>query len=162
MGARPRRRTRTSSRGSRVDSRWWYWIAATPAVFVFWLVAVAWVAVAVSLGPLGGPDPVGRAGSVSLVAFGGPFLVLVAVFPFAVFADATAVLRADVEWAVGRTGVTVGAAIGPLATVAAWAVDLLGDGAFDWLGWAVALGFVLTVPVAGWYLYRRHEHLGVP
>ena len=133
-----------------------------PAAFVFWLLAVAWVALAVGLGPLGGGDPVGRAAGVSLVVFVAPFLVLEAVFPLAVHADAAAVSAAAVGWRPARARLTAAAAVGPAVTVTGALVDLLADGGFDRLGWAIALGFVLTVPVAAVYLYRRHEALGQP
>jgi hypothetical protein len=145
----------------RVDTRWWYWVAAVPAVFAFWVVAVAWVTVAVSLGPLADPRPVAQAAEISLVAFGGPFLALTGVFPFAVYADASAVLEADVEWRPARTPLTGAAAVGPLVAAGAVAVGLaMGDAALAPL-WATVLGFLLTVPVAAYYLYERHENLGV-
>ena len=137
-------------------------MAAVPAVFAFWAVAVAWVTVAVALGPLADPRPVLQAAEISMVAFVGPFLVLVAVFPFAVFADASAVVDADVGWRPPRVALSGAAAVGPLLAAAAALVDWVTDGSLDVPGWAVVLGFLLVVPVAAYYLYRRHEHLGVP
>lgn len=161
-----RRRTQRGSPRDRaaapVDSRWWYWIGAVPAAFGFWLLAVAWVAVAVGLGPLGGGNPLGRAAGVSLVVFLAPFLVLEAVFPFAVHADAAAIAAAAVDWRPARPWLTAAAAVGPAVTAVGIVVDLLENGGFDWLGWAIVAGFVLTVPVAVGYLYRRHEALGQP
>lgn len=147
---------------SVVDSRWWYWIAAVPATFALWSVAVTWVGIAVGIGPLADPNPVRQAAEISLIAFGPPFLALVAVFPFAVFADASAIMAVDAEWRPPRTLFSAGAAVGPVATVAVLALDLLGDGDFDVLGWAILAGFLLTVPVAAYYLLARHRRVGIP
>ena len=157
-----RRAVRRRWSGRAVDSRWWYWVAAVPAVFAFWLVAVAWVTVAVALGPLADANPLAQAAEISMVAFVGPFLVLTIVFPFAVYADATAVIDAAVGWRPPRAAVTGAAAVGPFVAVGGGLLDLLADGTFDVPGWAVVLGFLLAVPVAGYYLLRRHEELGVP
>lgn len=146
----------------RVDSRWWYWVAAVPAVFAFWVVAVAWVTVAVGIGPLSDPSPVAQAAEISLVAFGVPFVALTAAFPFAVYADATAILDADVDWRPARAPLTATAAVGPLVAVVALLFGLTTDGAVLLPLWAVVIGFLLTVPVAAVYLYRRHHRLGVP
>jgi hypothetical protein len=137
-------------------------VAAVPAVFVFWTVAVAWVTVAVTLGPLAGPRPVVQAAEVSMVAFVGPFLVLTAVFPFAVLADASAVTEADVDWRPPRAALTAAASVGPLLAAAGGTLDWASDGSLDVPGWAVLAGFLLALPVAAYYLYRRHDHLGVP
>jgi len=146
----------------RVDTRWWYWVAAVPAIFAFWVVAVAWVAVAVSLGPLAGPRPLAQAAEISLVAFGGPFLALTAVFPFAVYADASAILDADVDWRPPRVLLSAAAAVGPLVSALAVLYGLVADAAGLAPIWAIVLGFLLTVPVAAYYLHGRHDHLGVP
>jgi len=146
----------------RVDTRWWYWVAAVPAAFAFWLVAVAWVTVAVALGPLAGPSPVAQAAEISLVAFGAPFLALTAVFPFAVFEDASAICEADVGWRPPRVPLTGAAAVGPLVSAAAVLYGLLGTSSVLAPVWAILLGFLLTVPVAAYYLYHRHDRLGVP
>ena len=161
-GRSPRRALRRTLAGGSVDSRWWYWVAAVPAVFAFWLVAVAWVAIAVLLGPLAGPRPILQAAEISMVAFVGPFLLLTAVFPFAVYADAGAVAAADVDWRPPRLALTAAAAVGPLLAAAAGAADVLGDGSLDVPGWAVVVGFLLAVPVAVYYLRERHDELGVP
>lgn len=161
-GRSPRRAVRLRLAGGNVDSRWWYWVAAVPAVFAFWAVAVVWVTVAVAIGPLADANPVVQAAEISMVAFVGPFLVLVGVFPFAVHSDASAILAADVEWQPSRATLTGAATVGPLLAAAAAAFDWLGDGSLDVPGWAVLGGFLLAVPAATYYLYQRHEHLGVP
>ncbi|RBI63108.1 hypothetical protein DMJ13_00685 [halophilic archaeon] len=147
--------------GDRVGSRWWYWIAAIPTVFAFWLVTVAWVALAISLepglldGPGFGDDPISNAAVISLVAVGVPFVALTAIFPLAVFQDSHAIDRAAVEWEppggsyalLALGGWLVGGAVGVIL------VDL---------SMAIIAGFAASVPFAVYYLERRHEHLGVP
>jgi hypothetical protein len=145
--------------GDRVQSRWWYWIAAVPVVFVFWLVTVAWVTFAILLEPTvlssTGDSPVVHAASVSLVAVGIPFAVLTVMFPFAVFQDTQAVLRAEPGWEPpsGNYALT-----GLLGLVGAVVSGLLTRS----LSIAVITGFVLSVPFALYYLRERHDNLGVP
>lgn len=148
--------------GSGVDSRWWYWVAAVPLTFGLWAVAVGWVAVAVAAGPFDGGGPLRQAVEVSMIAFGVPVLALIAVFPFAVYADAGAIRGAEVEWRPPRAALAVAAAVGPSLAAGRVFVDLVSDGALDGPGWAVGAGFLVCVPVAGYYLYRRHVRLGVP
>ncbi|WP_458188842.1 hypothetical protein [Haladaptatus sp. NG-WS-4] len=149
--------------GDRVNSRWWYWIAAVPTVFVFWLVTVAWVAFAISMEP--GLFGIGddsravrlfvalpRAATVSLVAVGVPFVVLTALFPFAVFQDTQAISRAEAGWEPS----------GNYALVALLGVVALAGLALSDLSLAVIVGFVLSVPFSLYYLWLRHDRLGVP
>src|SRR6056297_3214257 len=146
--------------GDRVDSRWWYWIAAIPTVFGFWLVTVAWVAFAIWLEPgllntSGGDGPLVQAARISLVAVGVPIVVLVAIFPLAVFQDTHAIDTAAVEWA--PPGSTYA-----LLALGGWLVGggvglLLVD-----LSMGIIAGFAASVPFALYYLQQRHERLGVP
>ncbi|WP_227352934.1 hypothetical protein [Haladaptatus salinisoli] len=149
--------------GDRVNSRWWYWIAAVPTVFAFWLVTVAWVAFAISVDPglvgESGPPFVVRlflalpqATLVSLVAVGIPFVVLTALFPFAVFQDTQAINRAELDWEPS----------GNYALVALVGLVALAGLALTDLSLAVIVGFVLSVPFSLYYLRKRHEHVGVP
>jgi hypothetical protein len=130
-----------------IDSRWWYWIAAVPVLF------------GVSLG-LGGAavvlflfgvalDVAGFAGVASLGGFvlfwlGTLFLgfvgLLVAVlFPIATYVDARAIEEAGLEWRPDPVLYGLAAAAAVLAT-----------------------NFVLSVPLALYYLYRRHGAVGTP
>jgi len=134
-----------------VDSRWWYWIAAYPVVSLLLFPVLAIVAFAtfstafvVGSGMEPGPGP-GMGFAFVGVAFGflvfALFLLSLVVFlllPAALYMDARAVARAGLDWTP------------------------------DPLVYAVAglLQFVVT-PVVGlvvalYYLYRRHEHVGVP
>ncbi|GKZ14825.1 hypothetical protein BG842_26375 [Haladaptatus sp. W1] len=145
--------------GDRVQSRWWYWIAAVPVVFVFWVVTVAWVAFAISLEPNILPStydsPIVHAALVSLVAVGIPFAVLIAVFPFAVFQDTQAIHRAEQGWEPPSGNYALTGLLGLAAAVVVWL--LTSD-----ISSAVIAGFVLSVPFALYYLRERHDNLGVP
>lgn len=148
--------------GSHVASRWWYWVAAIPAAFALWTVAVAWVTVALLLGPLGVGQPVPRAVEVSLVVFTAPFLALVAMAPVAILADTAAIRAAAVDWSPAPEHFAGPAAIAPLVTAAGLLLDWTRDGSLDGPHWAVLAGFLLAIPAAAFYLARRHDHLGVP
>ncbi|WP_327050677.1 hypothetical protein [Halomicrococcus gelatinilyticus] len=144
--------------GDRVDSRWWYWIAAIPAVFGFWLVTVAWVALAIWLEPglldtAGGDGPLAQAARISLVAVGVPLVVLTAIFPFAVFQDTQAIDRAGVEWEPPSGTYAAVALVGLLVLAVAGVSDI---------SIGVISGFAVSVPFALYYLQQRHERLGVP
>ncbi|WP_227375172.1 hypothetical protein [Haladaptatus halobius] len=142
--------------GDRVNSRWWYWIAAVPTVFAFWLVTVAWVAFAIWLEPnlLYGPsNPLVHSALVSLAAMGIPFAVLIAIFPLAVFQDTVAINRAEAGWEPSSRNYALVALLGLVA---------LAGLAFADLSLAVIVGFVLSVPFSLYYLRERHEHVGVP
>lgn len=145
--------------GDRVRSRWWYWIAAVPVVFVFWLVTVAWVTFAILLEPsllsFTSDSPVVHAVSVSLVAVGIPFAVLTVVFPFAVFQDTQAIHRAESGWEPPSGNYSL---LGLLGLVAAVTVGIL----MQSFSIAVITGLVLSVPFALFYLRERHDNLGVP
>jgi hypothetical protein len=122
-----------------VDSRWWYWIAAVPVFFVlsvaFAVVFVATVFLGLFLGE--GVAMVVLFGLAGLFALAG--LVLSILFPLAVYVDAQAVSRADVDW--NPDPVLYGL------------VALAG---------VVVTAFVVSVPLALYYLYRRHGAVGVP
>lgn len=82
------------------DSRWWYWIAALPAVVVLWTATSLWVVLGVTL-EFGGGDPVGGAGSLVLlpaVALGLPAVVVFLVLPVALWRDGEATLSAGAGW----------------------------------------------------------------
>lgn len=132
-----------------VDSKWWYWIAAVPVValvgtvfgvlfgllgFVGFLFGVGFDAGALSLVPF-----VAVALAVVLVALVGGVLTLV--FPVAMYVDARAIneAAADYEWRPDPALYGLVALAGALTTT-----------------------FVVTVPLALYYLYRRHETVGTP
>ena len=125
-----------------IESRWWYWIAAVPVYFAVSLV-LGGLAFAVVF--LGFWVDVGVAVSgvflFALVAFflALPGLVLSVLFPLAVYVDARAVSEAEVGWNPDPALYGLVALAGVLATA-----------------------FTVSVPMALYYLYRRHEAIGVP
>lgn len=136
-----------------VDSRWWYWIAAYPlAVLLFVpLVVVAallfvmpFVVVGPDMGPGAGPGPgvamavIGLVMALLVVAVLVLTFVLLVMFPIALYMDARAVGDADVGWS----------------------PDPLLYGLLGLLQLVVTP--IIGLVVAVYYLYRRHEHVGVP
>ncbi|WP_327050676.1 hypothetical protein [Halomicrococcus gelatinilyticus] len=128
-----------------VDSRWWYVVAATPVVFVVTWVFGIWFVAGLFLGVGFGFVEPGVVAPLAVVAilFGMLVGLLVTVmlflFPIAIYLDAEAVTRADVDWNPDSVLYGLAAAVS-----------------------AVATGFSLSVPVALYYLWQRHEHVGVP
>lgn len=147
---------------SPVDSRWWYWVAAVPVAFGFWVLSAAWVAVGTALDPaLGDGTGFGGALGVALVAFGVPLLVLLLVFPASVLFDVRAV-RDQSEWQPSAGRFAGAAAIGTVAAlllVAAVVLDLVDETTGSVA--AVTVGYLLATPVALWYLRERRDEVGL-
>jgi hypothetical protein len=130
-----------------VDSNWWYGVAAVPVYFLVTFVGGAVAAVVflfagfLDVAGLGG---LASASTFVLVAgaaalFGLVGVVVAVVFPVALYVDARAVEDIGGEWTPDPV------LWGLLAVVA-----------------VVVTNFVLSVPLAVYYLYRRHEAVGVP
>lgn len=81
--------------------RWWYWVAAVPAVAAVWLVSFVWLAIAATAefgaGGIGG-DTVGTAFWLSLIVAGAPLAVVLLLLPVAVVKDARALADAGAPW----------------------------------------------------------------
>lgn len=132
-----------------VDSRWWYWIVAYPVVALLIIPAIL-VLGGVALAPFFAisPDPQPAVGVVvGLLGIAIALLLLVTllaslavfvVFPVALYMDARVVSKADYEW---KPDPVVYGLLGVLQFVVTPLIGLL---------------------VALYYLFRRHEHLGVP
>lgn len=133
----------------RVDSRWWYWIAAYPIVgllfipFIFLLIIFLGIPV-VALGETVG-DPAAPLAFVlilfAIVLGFSFFMIALAVFvmlPVALYFDAQAVAEANLEW---EPDPFVYAIIGALQFFVTPLIGLI---------------------VAVYYLYRRHTDVGVP
>ncbi|WP_224270544.1 hypothetical protein [Haloprofundus salinisoli] len=130
-----------------VESNWWYWIAAVPALLV---VSLGFGVSAFFLALLGvGLDIAGFMGLAS-AGFGLLFflvasllalasLVVAVLFPVAIYVDARAVEVADLGWNPDPVLYFLGAVFAVVAT-----------------------NFVLSVPLSVYYLYKRHEAIGRP
>jgi heme/copper-type cytochrome/quinol oxidase subunit 2 len=156
-----RREPRVLPGDSPVDSRWWYWVAAVPVAFAFWLASAAWVAVGTALDP-GLAAGVGfeSALGLALVAMGVPLLVLLVVFPAAVHFDARAVAEQS-AWRPNRSLAALALVAPLLAAAAVAAVVLDAVAAVPGSVAAVTLGYLAATPVAGYYLYRRRARVGL-
>ncbi|MFC3477724.1 hypothetical protein [Halobacterium litoreum] len=82
----------------RVDSRWWYWVAAVPVVTAFWLVSALWVAAVVLLVPEAAATSMNAVVSIPAVALGVPAVVVFLLLPLALLQDSRAVERAGGDW----------------------------------------------------------------
>lgn len=132
-----------------VDSNWWYWIAAVPVYFLLVLglgVGAAFLflfAFALDVAGLAGLGSVvvTLVATVAFVGLGLVGLVVAVMFPVATYVDARAVERAELggDW-------NPDPALYALLALAA----------------VLVTNFVLSVPFAVYYLYRRHQHLGRP
>jgi uncharacterized protein YacL len=145
-----------TGRARRRRSHHWYWVAAIPAAFLLWLAALAWLAVASSWEAFGfGANVV----QLSLVALGVPFLFLTVYFPVAVYRDADYVNRTSGTWApqpmrqalIATFGLVVLLVVGVLSVLLNYPPSV-----------PVILGFLVSVPFAVYYLWKRREKVGVP
>lgn len=143
-------RVDTDDAPADVDSRWWYWVAAVPLYWVASSVlgfAFALVAFAVALTGAGVGHATGMPGlGVGFGALGvfGVALVFVALgmvlslaFPVAVYFDAEAVADARGDWQPDPA-------------------------LYGLVGLAGVIAQPLQVPLAVYYLYKRHESVGRP
>ncbi|MCG1004330.1 MULTISPECIES: hypothetical protein [Halobacterium] len=132
------------------NSKWWYWVAAVPLYYVVGTVLGFFLAIAVFAFTVTGMGTMEHAARMPMSAgfgFAGIFLVFVAlagvglllslVFPFAIYYDASAVADAPGSWNPDP--------------------ELYGI-----LGLAGLVAQPLQVPLAVYYLYKRHESVGVP
>lgn len=130
-----------------VESNWWYWVAAVPVYFLVALVGGVLAAIVfIFAGVL---DIVGLGGLASVstfILFGGVAtlfglfgVVIAIVFPIAIYVDARAIESAGKAWTPDPV------LWGLLAVVA-----------------VLVTNFIISVPLALYYLYKRHEALGTP
>lgn len=132
-----------------VDSKWWYWIAAVP---LFALLGTLFGVGFAVVGLLGFFVGVGfDAGILSILPFFGAVLAVVfvalvgglltLVFPLAMYVDARSITESAADYE--------------------WRPDPVLYGLVALAG-AVTTTFVVTVPLALYYLYKRHETVGTP
>ncbi|WP_256685574.1 hypothetical protein [Halococcus qingdaonensis] len=131
------------------SSRWWYGIAATLVLLLLGWIGWAGVRLTTTIVPETDPSQLAPHGIESLVVLLGTFVFVVAtwtsapIFTISLFMDARAVGRGDFEWRPNQYlyGLVGLLHLGALFTVVVYAV---------------------TMPVALFYLYRRHRHVGTP
>lgn len=120
-----------------VDSRWWYWVAAAPVYFVVSLLLVGVAALVASITDVRWLFLLVAGTLFVLISI--PGLALVFMFPLGLYMDARAVALSRTDW---RPDPVLHGVAGLLAV------------------WATA--FVLSVPLALYYLYKRHRVVGTP
>ena len=131
------------------SSRWWYGIATTLVLLLF--VWVAWAGVKLTTAVVPGTDPSQLApqGIESLLFLLGTLVFVVItwasapIFSISLFMDARVVHRGNLDWQPNQYlyGLIGLLHLGALFTVVVYAV---------------------SVPVALFYLYRRHRYVGIP
>ncbi|NHN46126.1 hypothetical protein G9464_00745 [Halostella sp. JP-L12] len=134
----------------RVDSNWWYVVAIVPlfglfvTAFVGWMIAWALLG-AGEFGPAAMPMPGGGMPFafapmlLGMLLFGTAGTLLTAAYPVALYLDAGAVADAGVGWDPDPVLYALVGVVGALSTA-----------------------FAFAVPLSAYYLYRRHQHVGVP
>lgn len=136
-------RARDSPPLDAVDSRWWYWIAAyvgssvLPIVILVGAFVVSGI-VGISVQETAFAGPIVVLGLLFLVLLIAVALVVSAMLPVALYVDARQVGEADLEW---QPDPVLYGLLGLLQFIA-----------------TPLVGFV----VAAYYLFRRHEAVGVP
>ncbi|MGB9964512.1 hypothetical protein [Halobacterium hubeiense] len=143
----------------RVDSRWWYWVAAVPLVTAFWLVTSAWMFVVVQVVPEAVVADAGDLLSLPALALGVPALAAFLVLPLALWMDAHAIDAAGGDWP-GDDPTAPGIAVLADALVVAGSVLLFRGATLG--GVAVVAGAALGTWVAVRYLRDRRDHVAMP
>lgn len=122
------------------DSRWWYWIAAVPLVYVLVFTALAVFVLPLILGESDVVFGLGES-SVALlaVALALPSFLITLVLPYALYRDIGLLNEHD--------------------TATAWSPD---RDEYAILGAAGIFVTGVSVVVSVYYLYQRHVHVGIP
>jgi hypothetical protein len=143
------------------DSRWWYWVAALPAVVALWTASALWVLLGVAL-EFGGGGGVGSRGLVLLpaVALGGPALVVFLLLPVALWRDGEALLRAGAGWPEFPVVWAAIAGLVDLVLVAGLAVLVGVDRTIGFI--VVLVAVLLGTGLALTYLRARVQHAWTP
>ncbi len=131
----------------RVDSRWWYWVAAVPIYVLIGAIGSVLVAIlligTIGLDILGGGGAFTGLASILLLIAGGIYglagLALLFLFPIGIYLDAKAIGDLPVEWQPDPI------LYGGLAALS-----------------ALFSAFTLSLFVALYYLYKRHGAIGEP
>jgi hypothetical protein len=143
----------------RVDSRWWYWVAAIPLVTAFWALSSLWVFVVVVVVPEAAVSGTRDVLTLPAVALGVPALVAFLVLPLALWLDARAIAAAGGDWPADPARAPTIAAVADAVVVGGTAL-FFEESALGLLG--VLVGVALGTWVAVRYLRRRREHVEMP
>ncbi|NIB98079.1 hypothetical protein [Halobacterium sp. R2-5] len=143
----------------RVDSRWWYWVAAVPVVTAFWLVCSLWVAAVVVLVPEAVVSDAAAVVSIPAVALGVPALVAFLFLPLALWMDGRAVSAAGGDWPDSGPNDAGIALLADLLVLAGAALFFQGAAA---AAVGVLGGAALGTWVAVRYLRQRSDHVAMP
>lgn len=122
------------------DSRWWYWIAAVPILYILVFAVLAVFVLPLILGESTVVFGLGES-SVALlaVALSFPTFLITLALPYALYRDIGLLDEHD--------------------TVTAWSPD---QDEYAILGAAGIFVTGVSVVVSVYYLYRRHVHVGIP
>ena len=139
--------TEMNKTGLAVDSSWWYWVAAVPLYVIGGIVGSILVGVlflfTITIDIVGAGGIATGLFTVIVVlvaaAFGLFGIALLFLFPIGIYLDAKEITDADVDW-------------NPDAVL----YGLMAAGS------AFLTAFTLSLVVALYYLYRRHQYLGEP
>lgn len=144
------------------DSRWWYWVAALPAIVVLWTASAIWIVLGVSLEFGGGGIGVGGQSLVLLpaIALGAPAVVVFLLLPVALWRDGEALQRAGAGWP--DLPVVWGAIAGviDLVLLAGLTVLFQVDPGLGFL--VVLIAVLLGTGIALTYLRNRVRHAWTP
>ena len=161
-----------------VDSRWWYWAVAVPAVAALWALSALWLVGVVLVVPQANATTGGAIVSIPAVALGVPALVAFLVLPFALLVDARVVREAGADWPEDRARPAGLAALADVVILAgvlvffevvgfvgprAAPVDPLGVTPQRLLGTAIILvGVVGGSMLCVRYVRERGQHVAMP
>ncbi len=143
----------------RVDSRWWYWVAAVPLVTAFWLVCSLWMFVVVQLVPEAVVADLGDVLSLPAVALGVPALVAFFALPLALWMDGHAIDAAGGDWPGDDESAPKIAVLADVLVVAG-SVLLFRGATSGALGVLAGAGLGTWVSIR--YLRDRRDHVAMP
>lgn len=150
----------------RVDSRWWYWVAAVPLVAAFWAASALWVAAVVVVVPEASASGFGAIVSIPAVALGVPALATVVVLPLALWRDARAIQAAGGNWPEDPAQPPKRGAFAIVAILLGIVVLFEGAGLLDQHQMLGLFGILAGVLGDTWlcvrYLRARREHVEMP
>jgi hypothetical protein len=125
---------------AEVSSRWWYWIAAVPlyvvvaavGLVIFFITVLTGVAIDIEFAVVG-------SWIILIPVVGLSGVIMTVMFPVAIYIDSRAISKSQYQWT-------------PDSRI--WGIAALGT--------VIGSVFTLSIAVALYYLYRRHNVVGTP